>query len=523
MWKVYCDDELIFHNQLESLRIYNPKLDLELNKTGTFTFDVYPSHPSYNKLERLKSVITIYNNDYLIYKGRILEDVSSTYNNKTITCEGELAYFIDSIQRYSAETLNIADFFTLLINNHNSQVEEKKRFKIGNINDLGDITIEDANYCTTWEALNKEILEKHNGYLWVRHEADGDYLDYLKDFSVLSNQSIEFGKNLLQYSKQVKGADIVTAIIPIGKDGLTISSVNDGIDYLVNQEAVNKYGWICKPVEFKDVTDASELKRLGAEHIASASNLVISLEIGAIDLAGLEKDINNFRLGTYVKVVSNPHNLNENFLVNKLSIDLLKPSNNKLTLGKSYTTFTEKSFASSKQQQAILKSVQNVATKEVVTEAIKETTEQTSTSLTQNASEILSKVSQDFLLKSEKDEIISSVNTELEQTKDSFEFRFNQFNQDINDVVNDTDAQFQEIKKYIRFVNGAIELGDASNPLTLKLQNDRIAFLNKDNEVAFFSENKLFVTNGEFITSLKLGKFAFLPRTNGNLSFKKVE
>ena len=523
MWKVYCDDELIFHNQLETIRIFNPKLDLELNKTGAFTFNIYPSHPSYDRIERLKSIIKIYHNDYLIYKGRVLEEKSSTYNEKTIICEGVLAFFIDSIQRYSAETLNITDFFNVLINSHNSQVEEKKRFKIGNIAQKGEITIEAANYCTTWEALTKEVIEKHNGYLWVRHEPDGDYIDYLEDFSVLSNQKIEFGKNLLQYSKQVKGADIVTAIIPLGKDNLTINEINAGVDYLVNEDAVEKYGWICKPVEFKEVTDVSELKRLGEEYIASASNLIVSLEIGAIDLAGLEKDINNFRLGTYVKVVSEPHKLNENFLVNKLSIDLLRPSNNKLTLGKSYTTFTEKSFASSKQQQAILKSVQNVVTREVIDEAIKETNELTSSSLTQNASEILSKVSQDFLLKSERDELISSVNTELEQTKNSFEFRFNQFNQDINDVVNDTDAQFQEIKKYIRFVNGSIELGDSTNPLTLKLKNDRISFLNKNNEVAYFSENKLFVTNGEFITSLKLGKFAFLPRTNGNLSFKKVE
>jgi hypothetical protein len=523
MWKVYCDDELIFHNQIESLRIYNPKLDLELNKTGAFTFTIYPSHPSFDRIERLKSIIKIYNNDYLIYKGRVLEETSSTYNDKTIICEGELAFFIDSIQRYTTETLDIGEFFNRLINSHNSQVEANKRFKKGNIAQIGDITIEDANYCSTWEALTKEIIEKHGGYLWVRNEEDGDYLDYLTDFTILSNQSIEFGKNLLQYSKQVKGADIITAIIPIGKDKTTIASINNDIDYLVNEEAIKKYGWICKAVEFKDVEDKTELKRLGQEYLSKASNLIVSLEIGAIDLAGLEKDINNFRLGTYVKVVSNPHNLNENFLVNKLSIDLLKPSNNKLSLGKSYETFTEKNYSSNQTQQAILKSVQNVMTKEVLDEAIKETNELTSSSLTQNASEIISKVSQEFILKAEKDEIISSINTSLEQTKDSFEFRFNQFNQEINDVVNDTDAQFQEIKKYIRFVNGSIELGDMANPLTLKLKNDRISFYNKNNEVAFFSENKLFVTNGEFINTLKLGKFAFLPRTNGNVSFKKIE
>lgn len=523
MWKVYCNDELIFQNNLENLKIFNPKLELELNKTGLFTFQIYPSHPSYNRLERLKTIVKVYNNDYLIYRGRILEETTATYNDKTFICEGELAFLIDSIQRYSAETLKISDFFNVLIDTHNLQVEEEKRFKVGNIHDIGDITIEDANYTNTWEAIQKEIIEKHQGYLWVRHEEDGNYIDYLEDFNVLSNQTIELGKNLLNYTKQVKGADIVTAIIPLGKDGLTIADINAGVDYIVNEEGKNKYGFICKPVEFKNIEDASELKREAEKYLASASNLIVSLEIGAIDLAGLEKDINSFRLGTYVKVISKPHNLNENFLVNKLSIELLKPANNKLSLGKSYSTFTEKTLASNKNQKNILKAVENVMTKEVLDEAIRETTEQNSSSLTQTTTEIFSRVSQEYLLKEDRESIIESISSELEQTINGFEFRFNQFNQDINDVVNDTDAQFQEIHKYIKFVNGTIEIGEANNRIRLKLENDRIVFLDKDNEVAYLSESKLFITNGEFINTLKLGKFAFLPRTNGNVSFKKVE
>ena len=35
--------------------------------------------------------------------------------------------------------------------------------------------------------------------------------------------------------------------------------------------------------------------------------------------------------------------------------------------------------------------------------------------------------------------------------------------------------------------------------------------------------DQLFVTDGHFINSLQLGNFAFIPRTNGNLSFKKLD
>lgn len=92
----------------------------------------------------------------------------------------------------------------------------------------------------------------------------------------------------------------------------------------------------------------------------------------------------------------------------------------------------------------------------------------------------------------------------------------------LNIVAAGADAKFQEISKYIRFIDGNIILGEEGNELTLKIENDRIAFLESGAEVAYFSNRKLYVLDGEFLNSLTLGNFAFLPRANGNLSFKKV-
>ena len=147
---------------------------------------------------------------------------------------------------------------------------------------------------------------------------------------------------------------------------------------------------------------------------------------------------------------------------------------------------------------------------------------QISSGLSQTSDEILSKVAEDYYLKSETDKLISSVSTEVSQTKDEISIRFNQFNQSVEDLQAGTDAKFQDISKYIRFVDGKIILGVVGNELTLQQQNDRISFIQSGNEVAYFSNNKLYVTDGEFINSMKLGKFAFLPRANGNLSFVKV-
>jgi len=79
-----------------------------------------------------------------------------------------------------------------------------------------------------------------------------------------------------------------------------------------------------------------------------------------------------------------------------------------------------------------------------------------------------------------------------------------------------------EIHKYIRFENGDIILGESGNELTLRIENDRISFLDGGAEVAYFSNKQLYVLDGHFIHSLRVGKFAFLPRENGNLSLVKV-
>ena len=115
-----------------------------------------------------------------------------------------------------------------------------------------------------------------------------------------------------------------------------------------------------------------------------------------------------------------------------------------------------------------------------------------------------------------------TVSTQFKQTSEDFTMQFNTASGRIDELSNETNEQFQEIQKYIRFVDGNIVLGEAGNELTLKIQHNRISFLQSDLEVAYFSNNKLYVKDGEFINSLQLGNFAFLPRTNKNLSFKKV-
>lgn len=61
---------------------------------------------------------------------------------------------------------------------------------------------------------------------------------------------------------------------------------------------------------------------------------------------------------------------------------------------------------------------------------------------------------------------------------------------------------------------------DPSMQLSMLLSEQKLSFYQGTDEVAYFSNNKLYVTDAEILDRLQLGKFAFIPRSNGNLSFR---
>ena len=531
MYRVYCDGLLLYHSKLENLQIFNPSVELELNKTGSYVFTIYPDHPYFSLVKKLKSIITVFQDDYMIFRGRALDEDIGWHNEKAITCEGDFAFLLDSVLRPFSFTGTPAEVLSYVLGLHNAQVDETKRFQVGTVTVDGYIMHDAADYLTTKETLEQVLLESLGGYLRTRFVDGVAYVDYLSEINLLSPQTIQFGKNLMDLKRIRKGADIATVVIPLGaklkdeegKDTnqrLTIESVNGGADFIQDESAISQFGIIVKTVIFEDIADAETLKAAGQAHLADSVNLWETIELTAADLATVDKDITSFHLGTQVRVISVPHGLNQLFQVSKLSIKLLDPAANRIVLGKTIPAFSEAVKGISSNQNLILQTVEKTA--QTASEAVYNVEQNLLASIEVSEGNIMSSVSESYYLKEDTDALISSVSTAIEQTKDSVEIQFTQFSADLEAVATGADAEFEEIKKYIRFVDGQILLGEVGNELELQISNDRISFLQDGAEVAYFSNRKLYVTDTQILHSLQLGNFAFMPRANGNLSFKKV-
>lgn len=142
--------------------------------------------------------------------------------------------------------------------------------------------------------------------------------------------------------------------------------------------------------------------------------------------------------------------------------------------------------------------------------------------ITKSANSIIMEVSKEYYSKSGTDGLIASISSTLTQTEKDLLLKFDSITKVINDNAKSTDDEFKKISKYIQFSEEGIILGEDGTHLTLTIQNDRIVFKQSDKELAYFTNSRLFIVDGEFTQSLRIGNYAFVPRSNGSLDFKKV-
>lgn len=355
MYRVYCNNSPLYDLRDEDLVLISPIVKIGENTAGSFEFSILPKHPHYEEVNELTSVITAYDGDEEIFCGRVVEITKDLYNRKKVICEGELAYFNDSIQRPARyQGLTVRGYLETLVNIHNQQVKNQgidKTFKVGavTVQDKNDYVYKYTNWESTLEVIKTDLLKTYGGYLRIRKENGVRYLDYLADYPNTNTQVIEFGSNLLDFTHDMVASDIVTAVIPLGArledvtevEGLdaylTIKDVNGGVDYVYSQEAVKSYGWIFKTVKWDDVHVADNLLKKGKEYLTDIQFAKITLTVSAVDLHMLHVDMERIKVLDEIRVTSSPNGLDRFFPVSEMTIYLDKPSNNKLILGTSYS------------------------------------------------------------------------------------------------------------------------------------------------------------------------------------------
>lgn len=352
MYSIYADGACIYSDvfALESMKVLNPKLVLEDNGAGSLSMKLPPMNVGYSSIVRMITDISVQKDGEEIWAGRVLSESKDFWNNRDLYCEGEMAFFNDSSQppaEYSG--LSVRAYLERLIAVHNSKVTPNRRFT------LGAVTVVDKNfptYYTNYEktmAILNALVEQYGGHLRVRKVNGVRYLDYLAEYPDTCSQVIQFGSNLIDFTRKWDSTEFATVIIPLGnrlEDSpiealdayLTVESVNQGSMYVQSNEAVAAYGWIEKTVTWDEVSDPAVLLEKAKTYLTDLQFDNLELELSALDLHYLDVNTEAVKLLDEIRVISRPHGLDRMFPVKKLEIPLDNPEQTQFTLGDSVKT-----------------------------------------------------------------------------------------------------------------------------------------------------------------------------------------
>lgn len=372
MYSIYADDVCIYSDvfALESMKVISPKLTLEDNAAGSLTMKLPQKNVGYGSIARMTTDISVQKDGVEIWAGRVLSESMDFYNNRDLYCEGELAYFNDSTQppaEFSGQSIRA--YLEELIRVHNSKVGANRQFSIG------AVTIVDENFPTYYTnndktlAILNALIEKYGGHMRVRKVDGVRYLDYLAEYPDTCSQVIQFGSNMIDFTKQWDSTEFATVIVPLGNrlddspiealDAyLTVESVNNGSMYVKSDEAFAAYGWIEKVVTWNDVSDPVVLLEKAKAYLRDLQFDNMELELSALDLHYLDVSIEAVKLLDEIRVISRPHGLDRMFPVTKLEIPLDNPDQTQFKLGT--TVKTSLSSVNNQTSAAILQKIDDL-------------------------------------------------------------------------------------------------------------------------------------------------------------------
>lgn len=391
MYKIYADDILIYDDTSSDpfFKVASPRLTMEEGAAGSLQMTIAPGNAGYDYIVRMNTEIRVEKDGAWLWSGRPLQESMDFWNQRQITCEGVLAYFNDTIVPH-----NVYDFMSefgtmflidVLLQNHNERVPDSRKIFPGVCLVHKSIHM-DTDYGTTMEYLNK-MVDECGGFLQIRRgynsqvEKDVFFLDYMDKEENTGSQTIEFGKNLMDFTKTYDSTEYATVVVPLGakqsseeeegeSDYLTVASVNDDSIYVPSsQEAIDTYGWIERVVHWDDVTDPNQLLSLGQNYLSDMQFDTMVLEVSALDLHYLNPDIQGIRVGDMIRVVSAPHGIDRKFPVKKLDIPLDQPQNATIQLGDNVkVTLTS---SSNKLESDILKAIETEINEDAILNAAK--------------------------------------------------------------------------------------------------------------------------------------------------------
>lgn len=406
-YKVLYGNQLLFDPYTDD-RITDTKLSSKLNAASYFDFTIAPTHSLYSKLAERAGEVRIYFNNLILFKGEISQIEEDFEGNYSVSCTGVLDYLTATrVRPYSTvegeqplkAPSSYDGYFQWLIDQHNSNcLDSRKHFSVGvnqgNMLDKNNYIYRSSEQRpTTASEIEDKILNSAGGYLFVRYQDDLNILDLYADVHDVNTQIIDYGINMLDFTKTTTTESQYTAVVATGytpdpPEGqtdvkmkpITLEGCVDGGtpysstivkmgDRVYDVEAVKRYGYHEYYVSNTDITTYDGLLYYACKTLNTLLSPALTISVKAVDLALIMGDkYKHLQLGQAVRIRSKPRKVDEYLMVNSIDLDLMNPENTTFDLGASYDTLTGQQSAYLKTLNASINaSLDSVAALDTVT------------------------------------------------------------------------------------------------------------------------------------------------------------
>ena len=350
------DLELLYYTG-GNLPVIKPVMRRGVNRAGSFEFEIYPNHPAYDRILRMRSTIQIFedHNPIPCFECRPISCTVRLGGVVSWVCEGALGYLNDSCVWFKDyENTTLRSYFEAKLANHNGYVSDQRHIKAGIVTvESLQTSWQDKEVVSALSCLQKQLVDNYGGYFIIRYSsATGGAitvqksLDYLSELPRLS-QSIRVGINLLDMERvQETGDELITRLIPLGglseSTGLpiTITSVNGGSGSVASAEGCNLYGDIWGTHTWPDIKDPEKLKAVGERYIQRLFDSPEAITIKAADLYLIGAASDSLSFGYQVYVENSRDGFSGWLDIVEDEIHLDNPLDNKYTIGRKRSTLS---------------------------------------------------------------------------------------------------------------------------------------------------------------------------------------
>ena len=355
MYRIFQDDDLIYAPNLagHGYAVTEPILTLEINKPGTLEFTMPPTNKMFDSIELLTSTIFLFKDDDLIWHGRPMAVRENFWKHRKVTCYGALDFLRDTMWQPQSTVGRIVSAYSiveLLVTRHNTMkaAETARLITLSNdqTNTWDTMTGKRTAYWTDWVdglTMLQSLLTDFGGYAHVSYNGSGTDIVTSTIPGETVDQTIEFGKNMLDLDRYIDAGGVYTAVVPLGERYKYSTQYTRRAErpIQVNTAGVALYGYIEKEFILEGYSAASDIDAPAAEFLQQGILGATTLDIKAVDLSVINANLDEFKAGVYVPIKSERHGLDTTVLCSKSVHHLDNPASNEYEFGSPDRRYTD--------------------------------------------------------------------------------------------------------------------------------------------------------------------------------------